>query len=103
MLREVERECCVSHAPEGRKYTDRVDRQTDIYICIYTATTHCQVCCVTANNPGAAGEQSRLSIESHPQLSRLFFSPSKYPFSSKVLLPPLHSPPSLSPSVLFYI
>jgi hypothetical protein len=35
MLREVERECCVSHAPEGRKYTDRADRQTDIYIYMY--------------------------------------------------------------------
>jgi hypothetical protein len=46
MLREVERECCVSHAPEGRKYTDRVDRQTDIYIYVYTQQLHTVKCAV---------------------------------------------------------
>ena len=66
-------ECCVSHAPEGRKETRNKDggwrrqtRQTDIYIyvCVYI---HCQVC-VTVNNPGAAGVR-----ELRPQYKTLSF------------------------------
>jgi hypothetical protein len=85
-------------ARSGRKEVYRQGRQTDrqIYICIYTATTLSSVLCYCEQSRSSQQPAQALYRVPPTALSSFFFSPSKYPFSSKVLLPP--PPPSL-PSV----